>query len=521
MKIDDIKFDASKYRNENIFDLYDNFLEDKENITILNKIKSIIENDSFNLASVKFSNYKRLDYLEFELDKTLNVIIGSNGVGKTTILNGIVKNISWLVNNILKHNNNGIHLSVEDISNNIKIKKTQTSISECKFTYGDHTEIQGELIKHQPGFTSKRQSKVSTYKNIGEIWRNFYADENMNLPLFSYYSVGRFHEKVNSKKSVDDLLLSKNFNKLDVYKNSLDGSIKFESFTNWLLSCLKIQLSSSDMNGYREKLEQVLSAKNSLLPGSQVYDLLSREEETLKAFIEKNDRNGFVSKQLRLINELVCKIYPDFKEFILKQDTGFDEIYLYFKSSDEINIKQLSDGERVFLGLLMDIAFKMIVLNTNLSNPFHGKGIIVIDEIELHLHPEWQQKSLLFLQESFPHLQLIITTHSPHVLSTVDKSQIKILTKGLEIYSPQLQTRGIISSDILERLMNTSAIPPVPESNKLLTLTKSIESGTYGDPESKEIYNELVEHFGLEHPEIIKINALINLIKLKQRFHNK
>ncbi|UOO97883.1 AAA family ATPase [Snodgrassella alvi] len=184
----------------------------------------------------------------------------------------------------------------------------------------------------------------------------------------------------------------------------------------------------------------------------------------------------------------------------------------------KININQLSDGQRTFLGIVADLTYRLLVLNPNLENPLNGQGIVLIDEIELHLHPKWQQQILINLTKIFPNIQFIVTTHSPQVLSTVYKRQIRQLIElandDYDVQQPELQTRGVMSSDILERIMGTYSIPDVKESNDLNKLQQYIQEDKYNTPEAELLYDSLKKHFGDKHPEMLNCDRLIQFRKL-------
>ena len=93
-------------------------------------------------------------------------------------------------------------------------------------------------------------------------------------------------------------------------------------------------------------------------------------------------------------------------------------------------------------------------------------GVLLIDEVDMHLHPRWQQQVLGLLRDAFPALQTIVTTHSPHVLSTVEKSSIRVLhieDDEVIIETPLMQTRGVESSGVLESVMKVDPVPQLEE----------------------------------------------------------
>lgn len=88
----------------------------------------------------------------------------------------------------------------------------------------------------------------------------------------------------------------------------------------------------------------------------------------------------------------------------------------------EYRVDQLSDGEKCTLALLGDIARRVAMANPCRDNPLEGNGVVLIDELDLHMHPAWQRKILSVLQELFPNIQFLITTHSPQILGEVDRN---------------------------------------------------------------------------------------------------
>ena len=103
---------------------------------------------------------------------------------------------------------------------------------------------------------------------------------------------------------------------------------------------------------------------------------------------------------------------------------------------------------------MTDLARRLAIANPWLGeNALEGEGIILIDEIDLHLHPQWQRRVLPALTQTFPNCQFIVTTHSPQVLSEVPGESVFILENGkLLDYSPH--TRGRDSNSILSEIFN-------------------------------------------------------------------
>ncbi len=123
---------------------------------------------------------------------------------------------------------------------------------------------------------------------------------------------------------------------------------------------------------------------------------------------------------------------------------------------------KLSDGEKCLLAIIGDLARRLAIANPFLNNRLHGKGIVMIDEVDLHLHPSWQRIVVPLLETTFPNCQFILTTHSAQVLSHVRKPEsiflLKFTDDGIQAGHPE-SVYGLDSNRILEDLMDVSERP--------------------------------------------------------------
>lgn len=148
----------------------------------------------------------------------------------------------------------------------------------------------------------------------------------------------------------------------------------------------------------------------------------------------------------------------------LSYDPELAELVLIYRNQTEgqisRNFSSLSDGYRELLSLAADIAWRMAVLNPQLESPYkETPGIIMIDEIELHLHPKWQSIILNCLQAVFPKVQFVVTTHSPLVIQSIEESRLRILREQDQIGLGESDNRGASLSSILNGIMGASDRP--------------------------------------------------------------
>jgi predicted ATP-binding protein involved in virulence len=158
-----------------------------------------------------------------------------------------------------------------------------------------------------------------------------------------------------------------------------------------------------------------------------------------------------------------------------------------------LKVELLSDGIRSVLAMVGDIAYRCIKLNPHLglNAAKETQGVIMIDEVEMHLHPAWQQTVLVDLIKAFPKIQFIVTTHSPQVISTVPSHQIRILDEN-NVYSAEAGTQGAESSRILKRIFGVDPRPQNNPTTKLLIkYLDLVYSDKWGEIEAKDIRQEL------------------------------
>jgi predicted ATP-binding protein involved in virulence len=144
--------------------------------------------------------------------------------------------------------------------------------------------------------------------------------------------------------------------------------------------------------------------------------------------------------------------------------TGFSELRIrrtplrmtVIKHSLELSVAQLSDGERNMLALVGDLARRLSILNPSLGNPNEGVGVVLIDEIDLHLHPKWQRTVVGALERTFPNCQFVITTHSPQVVGELAAESVMLLRDGVLLGHAE-RALGLSSGEVLEEIMEETA----------------------------------------------------------------
>ncbi|TOK98880.1 hypothetical protein CGI09_25055 [Vibrio parahaemolyticus] len=187
------------------------------------------------------------------------------------------------------------------------------------------------------------------------------------------------------------------------------------------------------------------------------------------------------------------------------------------KRGEELSIEQLSDGEKCMIALIGDIARRLAMANPNEPEPINGEGIVLIDEFDMHLHPQWQRLVINKLPEVFENIQFIVTTHSPQAIGEVRREQTWLLQQDTENFiraDRPRQSYGLTSNDILNEVMrDKSAYKQITRNSvieeKLDTIFNLIALNKLSEASSKiELLEDLL---GGEIPELVRAKMSLEL----------
>jgi predicted ATP-binding protein involved in virulence len=298
------------------------------------------------------------------------VFIGNNGTGKTTLLEALKINLSWLAARIRQDNGLGLSPTDTDIQNGQTFTQIGLQVQYAAHRY--HWQAGKTLTGHLKA-TDSQLSEASQLANLfkGELTQN---SGTAALPLLVYYPVER--GVLNIPLSIGN---HQQFAQLDGYKNTLIGR-DFRQFFTWFRE--------------REDYEN------------------ERQREQWQALRESF--SGQEDPQLSAVRAAVKIVMPGFDRLrIQRQPLQM----LIDKNGATLDVAQLSQGEKSMLALVGDIARRLAMMNPAAANPLEGFGIVLIDEIDLHLHPKWQRTIVGNLNRTFPNCQFILTTHSPIIIS--------------------------------------------------------------------------------------------------------
>lgn len=294
--------------------------------------------------------------------------------------------------------------------------------------------------------------------------------KNNNISLAVYYPISRtFSSSLLDKEAKYDRL----FNQINAYENALYN--KKDDFTFLF----------NDFRSLEElEYENIVKNKNHQHP------YLKGIRNAVYTFL--NDFSGFQVQ--RRNNENSPRIIID-------------------KQGKTLTLNQLSEGEKCFLAMVGDLARRLAIANPGRENPLEGEGIVLIDEIELHLHPQWQRSIIKNLTKTFPNCQFIITTHSPQVISEVRQVHLLHEDEDGNIVCEPMRTYGKDSNMILETLMGTVRRSQDIQDD-LDLLFKLIDEEKIA--EAKVQKARIMEKMGTEDSELARADWLISDLEMMQ-----
>ena len=178
------------------------------------------------------------------------------------------------------------------------------------------------------------------------------------------------------------------------------------------------------------------------------------------------------------------------------------------KNGEPLNAEQLSDGEKIYLALVGDLCHRLSLANP-VGDPLLGGGIVLIDEVDLHLHPQWQSVIANALTRTFPNIQFIISTHSPHVINSVPTTSLRIIDADGSITSAPYGY-GMPSNVVLGDLMSLSRDVPEEVDNAIRQFNVAYLQGNINDASNQlTILQESVP----DHPELPRMRMRLERMR--------
>lgn len=419
------------------------------------------------LKNIRISNFKAIDSAEIKFEKGFNIIIGDNGVGKTSILEAISVALGGFLVGI--DNINTKHFTKDEI------RCVSELLGQGSYNIKYITPIQVDCeveLNSENYIWTRRKSSIKASRSTVEprdiCKKASQLSENANeiLPLLNYQSVARMWAQ--KREKAQNIFKKDNFSRNAGYIDCLSQELNVKMLLNW---CRKMEQVSWQED---QKIGEYEAVKNAL------------------------------AKFMSIMNDTdVNKVIYDKKQ----------EELMYKENDKILPIRFLSAGYQSLIWMVLEIAYRMAVLNPNLLEDITDKttGIVLIDELDLHLHPKWQWKIIKALKETFPNVQFIATTHSSVILASCKGERVISIDSNMNIeYKKSLY--GLPINDVLVTYQNSYNIV----SNikiKLEEFYKAIELQQYH--KAAYILRALSDELGEDNPEVVAAKVTLDLETLQ------
>ncbi|APX74895.1 recombination protein F [Achromobacter insolitus] len=382
------------------------------------------------LKSLGLTNFRGFDRLDIDFDEKMTVIAGVNGVGKSTVLQAIATAYSHALPEFTVSREKPLTLLDSDIHQG----KSSCTIEMENSVLGDASLItflfkesldQGEKLELAQKQAMMKKELVTLerrspdYKNLkNEIaWTNKRLQGNFEKRLNwlftdAHESEMRLKRHLKSSPTQSLVVYYATHRLLSRLPPKLQGTLPFKQAAAFSKSLAQLEISLNEF----AKWHRAMGSSH---------------------VIRKDSKHGL--RILKLLQKAISDLIPQIKEFwfheeypprySVMKDSTLDEQVNGNKSGKQLFLEQLSDGERGLIALVFDLTRRLAIANPNLENPItEGVALVLIDEIELHLHPKWQRDVIKRLPAIFKGCQFVITTHSPQVIGEVQARCVRILS---------------------------------------------------------------------------------------------
>lgn len=410
------------------------------------------------LNSLALKNFRCFEQLSIDFHPQLTVLVAENGAGKTSVLDAIAVAFGPFVGAF----DDGIGPGF--LPTDIRVRQVRdTTGNEMEYApegvaLAAKGRIPGDFLgidlqatewewRRQLAGPKKSKTTIKDAKVLVDCAKALQHDvregKAVNLPLLAYYGTNRLWQvrKLVAKKLAQT-------SRMVGYTDCLKSGSNYKIFCEWF----RYWSNSAFAHAHRAAKQGV-----------------------------PEDRSEF-DDYIDCVVQAISTCLAPTGWCCIQYDVGQEELVALHKDAGTMPVAQLSDGVRNMIGLVADMAFRATKLNPHLGTEAarETEGIVLIDEVDMHLHPAWQQTVLASLQEAFPKIQFIVTTHSPQVLSTVSREHIRVLEQRDGVYTastPVFSPLAHESGDALARIMQVHKEPELAIQSDIREYEQWVRSG--------------------------------------------
>ena len=406
----------------------------------------------FRFHEIRLENYRCFDELTLRLEEDTTVLFAENGGGKTALLTALAMGLDAFQRSAPKT----LKLDARRDPKMHTLDRWREPVGPCELAWtadmGESESVTWSTVAHSASGRkrNKHQPILKALERVrmpGERW-----------PLFAWYGVDRLGRLRGRRRKVE-----RTADRWEAYASALDPNLDEALLLRWL---------QDEMLG----------------------DVARRQQGEPERLFHA------------AVMEATARATPGVEH--AWYDPAAQGPVVRFEDGHAAPWSELSDGYHVFIALVADIARRAVMLNgfDSAEAPERVEGVVLIDELDLHLHPRWQRTALPSLRDTFPRLQFIITTHSPQVLSSAENRQVRRLVDG-KLQEHQVFVEGRDTNAILRQYMHTEDRDP-KGIRKMQRLHDCIDQGRR--EEAAKLYEELCARWGRSDPDLIRARAFMD-----------
>lgn len=438
------------------------------------------QTDEWHVDKLEVRNFRAFDSLTIDLHPELTVLVGVNGTGKTAVLDAIAIMLSTVLREFGGDTRGFLLSDAREVAHDLL---SRNGVARMERTFPVVARVEGTVAGSRVWWVRERSRPTgrTTWADrnteVGQVSREVWnASEDGDpsagplLPVIAQYGVERLQGVKPGRGSIAR-------SRAGAYDSALEGKSDFKRLSAYLRA-----LTLADLTSER-KGEVAEGARQQILAIQMAADRLL-------------ERTGWHS--------------PEW-------DPVVEEIVLHHPERGVLPLAAQSSGIKIAAGLVIDLVSRMARANPRLGADEllrRVPGIVLIDEIDLHLHPNWQQSIIPTLRSTFPRVQFIVTTHSPQVLSTVEAPHIKIID-GETVHGVDYSA-GLRTDIVMKKVLGTQPEPALPINQRLDEYMRFVEEGKGRTQPARRLRQELDEELGgvTNVPKLADADATIAFYEL-------
>lgn len=362
------------------------------------------------LETVTLQNFRGFEKLDIKFEPDFTVLLGQNMAGKSAVLDGVAVGLGGLLWNVIENargiRGREVRCALRNVEGVPDLQQVYPVVVEVRA----RAESAGELV-----WTVRRERRTLGETELRENGAVFGLLPTLigsldprDLPVLAQYGTERAWQ--GESPLVDTRGVG---SRIDGYEGCFDISSTHSALAAWMRKQTLIQLQRGGT--YRQP-------------------------------------------QLAAVEAAVCACIEGARAFWF--DVQYDELRVGLENGDIQSFSMLSEGYRNMVALVADIAWRAAVLNPHrgVAAAAETGGVVLIDEVDLHLHPSWQRRIVGDLRRTFPKIQFIVTTHSPQIVASVARRQVRLLHQN-SLVADELFVEGRDTNSLLEDVFGVPSRP--------------------------------------------------------------